>query len=72
MNYSHLPSEISLGGIYFPPILFAVILGVMTAWMLSRILNWLDLARFVWNPPLFFLALSVVCTGLVGYFIIPI
>ncbi len=72
MNYSHLPSEISLGGIYFPPLFFAVILGVLMAWIITRILNWLDLSRFIWSPPLFFLALSVICTGFVGYFIIPI
>ena len=72
MNYSHLPSEISLGGIYFPPLLFAVLLGVLMAWIITRILNRLDLARFVWYPPLFFLALCVICTGFVGHFIIPI
>lgn len=72
MNYAHLPSEISLGGIYFPPLLFAAMLGVLMAWLITRILNRLDMARFVWYPPLFFLALSVICTGFVGYFIIPI
>ena len=72
MNYSHLPSEISLGGIYFPPLLFAGLLGVFMAWVITRILNRMDLARFVWYPPLFFLALSVICTGFVSYFIIPI
>ena len=72
MNYSHLPSEISLGGIYFSPILFAALLGVVIAWVITRLLNRLGLARFIWYPPLFFLALSVICTGFVGYFIIPI
>ncbi len=72
MNYSHLPSEISLGGVYFSPIVFAVMLGVMMAWVITRLLNRLGLARFIWYPPLFFFALSVICTCFVGYFIIPI
>lgn len=72
MNYSNLPSEVSLGGIYFPPLLIAGLLGVFMAWVITRILNRMDLARFVWYPPLFFLALSVICTGFVSYFIIPV
>ena len=72
MDYSHLPTEISLGGVYFPPLLFASMLGVLMAWIITRIMNRLGLARLVWYPALFFLALSVICTGFVGYFIIPI
>lgn len=72
MNYSHIPRELSAGGVYFPPLLLASLLGVLMAWAITRLLNRYDLARFVWFPPLFFLALAVICTGFVGYFIIPI
>lgn len=71
MRYSHLPMEISLGGIYFPPLMFAVILGVLMAWVITRLLNRLHLARFIWHPPLFFLALAVICTAFVKHFLIP-
>lgn len=72
MNYAHLPSEMSFWGIYVPPLLPAVLLGVVMAWIITRILNRMGLARFIWYPPLFFLALSVVCTGFVSWFLIPV
>jgi len=66
-----MPVEFVIGGVYFSPMLLASIVGVAFAWLLARLLNRLDLARFVWWPPLVFLALCVICTGLVGAFLIP-
>ena len=63
--------ELSVGGVYFSPLLFAIILGVIVAWLVTRVLNWTRLSRFVWFPPLFFLALAVICTHLIGRFLIP-
>ena len=64
--------EIAIGGIYFPPVLFAILLGVILAGLVARLLNRLRLTRFIWHPPLFFVALSVICTRLVGLYFIPI
>ena len=72
MNYSRLPIETSIGGVYFPPILLATILGVLMAWCITRLLNRFGLAEFIWYPSLFSLALAVICTGLVSFFIIPV
>ena len=72
MSSSNIPMEISIGGIYFPPIMFAILLGVVLASVISRLLNRFNLTRFIWHPPLFFIALAVVCTRLVGIFIIPV
>ena len=72
MNYANVPMEIAIGGIYFPPVMFAILLGVLLAGIAARLLNKLHLTRFIWHPPLFFVALAVVCTRLVGLFIIPI
>ena len=72
MNYANVPMEIAIGGIYFPPVMFAILLGVLLAGIVSRLLNKLNLTRFIWHPQLFFLALAVVCTRLVNLFIIPI
>jgi hypothetical protein len=36
------------------------------------LLNRYRLSRFIYNTPLFFLALSVIYTGLIGTFIIPV
>ena len=71
MNMNQVPMEISISGVYLSPVLMACFLGVVMAWIITRILNRFDLARFVWYPPLFFLALVIICTGLVGRFIIP-
>ena len=72
MNYDHLPIEQSIGGIYFSPILSASLFGMILAWFIARLMNHFRLTRYVWHPPLFLLALMVICTGLVGRFFIPI
>lgn len=66
-----LPVEIDLGGVYLPPVLLAVIAGVGMAMAITHLLNRLDLVRFIWYPPLFFLALSVICTCLAGCLVFP-
>ena len=72
MNYANVPMEISLGGIYFPPVMFAIILGIIMAEIIGRLLNRFDLVRFIWHPPLFFIAVAVICTWLASLYIIPI
>jgi uncharacterized membrane protein YeaQ/YmgE (transglycosylase-associated protein family) len=68
---SLIPSEFAIGGIYFPPLLIASILGVVGAWLTALLLNRFRLSRFFWYPPLVFLALAVIYSGLVGTFVIP-
>jgi len=72
MNTANVPMEISIGGIYFPPIMFAILLGVLLAGIVAKLLNRFDLTRYVWHPPLFFIALSVICTRFVDIFIIAV
>ena len=72
MDTTNIPMEISIGGIYFPPIMFAILLGVLLAGVIAKLLNKSNLTRFVWHPPLFFIALAVVCTRFVGIYIIPV
>lgn len=66
-----IPSEVAIGGIYFPPLLLAGVLGVALAALTAFLLNRYRLSRFFWYPPLVFLALSVIYTGLIGTFLIP-
>lgn len=66
-----MPSEFVIAGVYFSPLLIALILGVVIARLVTNLLNHFNLARFVWWPPLFFLALVVICTKLVGAFFLP-
>ncbi len=67
-----IPSEFAIGGVYFPPLLIAGILGVTAAVLTAFLLNRYRLSRFVFYPPLVFLALAVVYTGVIGTFFIPV
>ena len=52
--------EISLDGVFLPP-LFGYLLGTALAWYLVRyLLGWFGVYRFVWHPPLFNTALYVI------------
>ena len=60
------PHEVSIFGVYFPPLLLAAIPGVTAAALTALLLNRYRLSRFMVYPPLIFLALSVVYTRLIG------
>ncbi len=66
-----IPSEFAIGGVFFPPLLIASILGVTAAALTALALNRYRLSRFFFYPPLVFLALAVIYSGLIGTFIIP-
>ena len=66
------PHEISLGGVYMPPLLVAAFFGVIAALVTARLLNRYRLSRYFFYPPLVFLALMVIYTLLLGEFIIGI
>ncbi len=72
MYPDRVPMEVSLGGIYFPPIMFAILLGVIAAVIIAKTLNRLNLTRLVWHPPLFFVAMVILFTRLVDLFILPV
>ena len=67
-----IPKEFTIGGIYFPPLLIASILGVTLAVLTAMLLNRYRLSRYFFYPPLVFLALAVIYTGLIGTFLIPV
>jgi hypothetical protein len=67
-----IPKEFTIGGVYFPPLLIAGILGVTAAMLTAMLLNRYRLSRYFFYPPLVFLALAVIYTGLIGTFLIPI
>ncbi len=68
----YIPKEFTIGGIYFPPLLIAGILGVAAAVLTVILLNRYRLSRYFFYPPLVFVALAVIYTGLIGNFIIPV
>ena len=66
-----IPHEFAIGGVYFPPLLIAGIIGVLAAVGTAMLLNRYRLSRFFYYPPLVFVALAVIYTCLIGTFIIP-
>ena len=66
-----VPHEISISGVFFPPMLLAAIPGVAAAGLTALLLNRHRLSRFLVYPPLVFLALSVLYTGLIGALWLP-
>ena len=68
---SYIPHEFTLGGVYFPPLLIAAFLGVLAAVLTAMLLNRYRLSRFFFYPPLVFIALAAIYTGLIGTFFIP-
>jgi hypothetical protein len=66
-----IPSEFVIGGVYFPPMLIAGLLGTAAAWLTAMLLNRYRLSRFFAYPPLVFLALAVIYTIAIGTFLLP-
>ncbi len=68
----YIPSEFAIGGVYLPPLLVAGSLGAVAAVLTAMLLNRYRLSRFFYYPPLVFLALAVIYTGVLGTFVIPV
>jgi len=47
---NYVPSEFTIGGVYFPPLLIAGFLGVLAAGMTVMLLNRYRLSRFFYLP----------------------
>lgn len=69
MNF--IPVEFHIGGVFMPPLLVAVVLGTIAAVFTARWLNRARLSRYLFYPPLVFVAMTVIYTTLIGSFIIP-
>ena len=69
---SLVPHEIAIGGVYMPPLLVAGTLGVVAALVTANLLNRYRLSRYLFNPPLVFVALMVIYTVIIGTFIVRI
>jgi len=68
---SYIPHEFTIGGVYFPPLLIAGLLGVVAAWLTAQLLNRYRLSRFFAYPPVVLLAMAVIYTIVFGTFLIP-
>jgi hypothetical protein len=68
----YLPHEFTIGGVYFPPLLIASIFGTLAAAVTAALLNRYQLSRFFYYPPLIFVALIIIYTGLIGTLLIQV
>ena len=66
-----VPTEVTVGGVYLPPMLVAGTIGVLLAYLTARLLNRYRLSRYFFYPPLVFVALTVLYTVVVGYVLVP-
>ena len=64
-------AEIQLGDLLIPWILAIGPIGFLLAWLVVAILEYTGLSRFVWHLPLFFVALVVLFTSLLGIIFRP-
>lgn len=60
-----------MAGVYLPPMLIAATIGSLFAIGTAILLNRFRLSRFLVYPPLDFVALTVLYTGLVGALFLP-
>jgi len=66
-----IPSEFAIGGVYMPPLLVASVLGILLATLTSQQLNRLRLSDRFFYPPLVYVAMAVIYTVVIGFFLIP-
>jgi hypothetical protein len=64
-------AEIQVGDLLIPWIIVVGTIGFLVAWLVVAILEYTDLSRYVWHLPLFFVALVILFTSLIGILFRP-
>jgi Protein of unknown function (DUF1656) len=63
--------ELNVAGLLVPWIMFVGALGFLAAWLVMAILERTGLSRHLWHLPLFFVALLVLFSSLIGALFFP-
>jgi Protein of unknown function (DUF1656) len=63
--------ELGFNELLVPWIMIVVALGFLIAWLVVTIMELTCLSRYVWHLPLFFFALIVLFSSLIGMVIFP-
>ncbi len=71
MDFSLRVPEIVLGDFMLPWGMIIGALGFFAAWLMVGVLEQLRVTRHIWNLPLFFIALAVLCGSLLGLLFAP-
>ena len=61
MNFSLRVPEVVLGDFMLPWCMIIGAMGFFAAWLMVGVLEQFQLTRHIWNLPLFFIALAVLC-----------
>jgi hypothetical protein len=69
---SGVPHEISIGGVYMPPLLVAGLLALIATVVTTHLLNRYRLSRYFYKPALVFIALVTIYTIVIETFILRI
>jgi hypothetical protein len=64
-------AEFTFSEVLVPWIVIVGALGFLTAWLVVMIMEHTGLSRYVWHLPLFFVALAVLFSSLIGMVISP-
>jgi hypothetical protein len=59
---NQIPHELSISGIYMPPLFVAALIGVVMAIIAAKLLNKYRLSKYLFYPPLVFVAMVVIFT----------
>jgi hypothetical protein len=63
--------ELQILGLLVPWNVGIGVIGLLLSWMVTTVLERTGLTRFIWHLPLFFLALGVLITSVLGVFLHP-
>ena len=63
--------EMQLGEVLIPWVVVVGTFGFLGAWLIIAIMERTGLSRYVWHLPLFFLALAVLLTSVIGMLFQP-
>ena len=66
-----IPHELYVSEVYFPPMLLNAALGLVAATITARLSNRFRVSRYLYQPSLVLIALTVIYTGLFSIFLIP-
>jgi hypothetical protein len=64
-------AEVNVAGLLIPWIMLVGALGFLAAWLVMAILERTGLSRHLWHLPLFFVALLVLFSSLIGALFFP-
>jgi hypothetical protein len=64
-------AEFRFGEVLVPWVLLIGVLGFLVAWLVVAIMERTGLSRYVWHLPLFFVALVVLISSVIGLVVSP-